>query len=238
MTAAHLAMLEKDYDGARGLLGNAGSVGDRFLESGIAVVREFAFQQYDALLCALLNDGESAVRSARKALAITSELRLTGAELSAIPELEIGKIICAAILGKNGQMFEAEKLLDDLSKNATELYRRDLAKWVSAALMVPSAEPSEEAETRANGFIILLRRAFESTQPIALTPAERRVLESLALGRASKEIAAITGRSVKTVDNQVASIMRKLSARSRGEAVARARRSGLLTDPAREASPV
>jgi DNA-binding CsgD family transcriptional regulator len=57
-----------------------------------------------------------------------------------------------------------------------------------------------------------------------------RILEMLALGRSTKEIAATAGRSVKTIDNHVSSILKKLNAQGRGEAVARARRSGLLVN--------
>ncbi|MGH7330143.1 MAG: response regulator transcription factor, partial [Polyangiaceae bacterium] len=78
--------------------------------------------------------------------------------------------------------------------------------------------------------IILLQRCAAGVETTPLTPAERRVLEALAEGYPTKEIAAVTGRSSKTVNNQITSILRKLQARSRGEAVARARRRGLLNE--------
>jgi ATP/maltotriose-dependent transcriptional regulator MalT len=236
--SAHVAMLGHDYRKAAELLACVTSFGDTVVEVALAPLREMVFLQYLALLAQLQGHADEAVTHARRIFELSSHIQLRGMERAGIPELEISKIICAAILGIHGHMADTEAILDGMRNDAHELYRRDLAKWVSEALIDSRAEPSEEAKTRANGFIILLRRTLEATQPIALTPAERRVLESLALGRASKEIAAITGRSVKTVHNQVASIMRKLSARSRGEAVARARRSGLLTAPDREASPV
>jgi len=144
--------------------------------------------------------------------------------------VEISQIMAAAILGVNGMMSHAETVLDDLAKNAHEQYRRDLAAWVSLALGDRNAEPSDVATEYAKGIVVLIRRAMAPVEQASLTPAERRVLESVALGRSSKEIAAFTGKSVKTVDNHVAAILRKLQAHSRGEAVARARRTGLLTD--------
>jgi DNA-binding CsgD family transcriptional regulator len=71
---------------------------------------------------------------------------------------------------------------------------------------------------------------IEKVERVSLTPTELRILEMLALGRSTKEIAGLVGRSARTVDNHVSSILRKLQAQGRGEAVARARRSGLLDD--------
>lgn len=62
----------------------------------------------------------------------------------------------------------------------------------------------------------------------ALTPAERDVLRELSEGRSNQEIADALGRSHNTVRVQVSSILRKLEASSRTEAVAIARRLSLL----------
>ncbi len=59
---------------------------------------------------------------------------------------------------------------------------------------------------------------------------ERAVLRGLASGATNKEIAAGAGVSVSTVKNQVSSLLRKLGAANRSEAVARAFRLGLLAD--------
>jgi DNA-binding CsgD family transcriptional regulator len=229
MEASHVAMLDGDYDKADGFLARTTGFGDVKIEPGLLQVRQCIFGLYSALLLQLRGRCEDAVRVARRSAA-AAPTRPRGIEITAIPEIEITKITCAAILGLNGKMSEAEAILADQARDAHEQYRRDLAAWVAAALVDPSAEPSQEAVTRANGIIILLRRAITAAQKqaVSLTPAESRVLRSLSEGRASKEVAAMTGRSVKTVDNQIAAILRKLGARSRGEAVARARRVGLL----------
>jgi ATP/maltotriose-dependent transcriptional regulator MalT len=60
----------------------------------------------------------------------------------------------------------------------------------------------------------------------ALTGSERQVLQLLALGASSKEIAAQTSRSPQTVDTHIRSICRKLGCSGRREAVALATSSG------------
>ncbi|MBX3222808.1 MAG: helix-turn-helix transcriptional regulator [Labilithrix sp.] len=60
---------------------------------------------------------------------------------------------------------------------------------------------------------------------IALTDAESDVLELLQRGLSNKEIAAMRSRSVRTIANQVASLLRKTQTRSRRELVVRAARA-------------
>jgi DNA-binding CsgD family transcriptional regulator len=60
----------------------------------------------------------------------------------------------------------------------------------------------------------------------ALTPAEREILQLLAGGASSKDVAAKTGRSPQTVDTHIRSICRKLRCSGRREAVALATGAG------------
>jgi len=55
----------------------------------------------------------------------------------------------------------------------------------------------------------------------ALTPAEREVLEAVCAGSSNAAIAAARGTAVRTVANQVASLLRKFHVRSRHELVAK-----------------
>jgi ATP/maltotriose-dependent transcriptional regulator MalT len=64
----------------------------------------------------------------------------------------------------------------------------------------------------------------------ALTKVELQVVRCLAEGLSNSAIADRHSRSVHTVRTQVASLMRKLGASSRGEATAIARRHGLVDD--------
>ncbi|GEM_PF-3585027 len=234
---ALLAMLENDLDRAERLLHSVTVFGEDALHREIMPLRELAWYCNRSVLFQLRRSPLEALRSAKKSLSLANSLTLKGATLSGVLELEIAKICCAAIFGINGRISEAQPILDDMAANAHELYRRDLARWVSELIADPAAEPSPEARTRANGIITLLQRCAAAIETASLTPAERRVLGALAEGRSTKEIAAATGRSSKTVNNIVSSILRKLNARSRGEAVARARRRGLL-DEEREPTPV
>jgi DNA-binding NarL/FixJ family response regulator len=61
-----------------------------------------------------------------------------------------------------------------------------------------------------------------------LTRREHEVLHQLAAGRTNNEIAEHLHLSVNTVRNHVASVLTKLGARTRGEAVARAADAGLV----------
>ncbi len=63
---------------------------------------------------------------------------------------------------------------------------------------------------------------------ILLSPRERHVLDLLAEGRSNKEIARELGVSANTVKTHLANLYAKLGARRRTEAVAAARRSGMI----------
>jgi len=60
----------------------------------------------------------------------------------------------------------------------------------------------------------------------ALTPAEREILQLLAKGASTKDVAGQTGRSPHTVDTHIRSICRKLSCSGRREAIALATSQG------------
>jgi DNA-binding CsgD family transcriptional regulator/tetratricopeptide (TPR) repeat protein len=66
--------------------------------------------------------------------------------------------------------------------------------------------------------------------PAGLTPRELEVLALLAEGLRNAQIAQHLVVSVKTVDHHVSGVLRKLNVRSRGEASAKARRLGLLSE--------
>ena len=77
---------------------------------------------------------------------------------------------------------------------------------------------------------VLERRARPKARSDRLTERERDVLERLAEGRPTEEIAALLHVSPHTVRSRVKTILRKLDARNREHAVAIALREGAI-DP-------
>jgi DNA-binding NarL/FixJ family response regulator len=73
-------------------------------------------------------------------------------------------------------------------------------------------------------------RIAESLNQETLTAREQSVLRQMTLGQSNKRIAQEFGLAVATVKVHVKSILRKLNAGNRGEAVAIARRRGILPD--------
>ncbi len=71
-------------------------------------------------------------------------------------------------------------------------------------------------------------RAADVHVDFSLTNKEREVLEALASGRSTKEVAAMFGISAHTVGDHIKSIYRKLSVNSRGEAVYKAVKAGVI----------
>lgn len=74
----------------------------------------------------------------------------------------------------------------------------------------------------------LLTRVDDAKEPELLTPVELQVLRSMTQGLGNQAIADDQKRTVNTVRTHVSSILRKLGCTSRGEAVAAARREGLV----------
>lgn len=73
--------------------------------------------------------------------------------------------------------------------------------------------------------------AASTDQGEELTPDERRVLEFLARGHDNRAIAAQLGITYPAVGAHVRSVIAKLGARSRVEAVTRADKRGLVSRP-------
>lgn len=71
----------------------------------------------------------------------------------------------------------------------------------------------------------------QSDEEDELTPREREIFELVALGKTSREIAQQLSLSTKTVDNCRTTILQKLHARNRVEAIAVGLQRGLLSMP-------
>jgi DNA-binding NarL/FixJ family response regulator len=73
-------------------------------------------------------------------------------------------------------------------------------------------------------------RSATRVSPAGLTSREAEVLQLLVEGLGNREIAERLVLSQRTVEHHVSAVLRKLPARTRGEAAAVAARQGLLQD--------
>jgi DNA-binding CsgD family transcriptional regulator len=111
-------------------------------------------------------------------------------------------------------------------------------KAVGAAARADELVATATAAARALGARPLLRElralaapdASDDPGAVTLTARELEVLTLVAQGRSNREIGLVLFISPKTVSVHVSNLLAKLSAASRTEAVAVARRSGLLRD--------
>ncbi|HSF26057.1 MAG TPA: LuxR C-terminal-related transcriptional regulator, partial [Actinomycetes bacterium] len=126
-------------------------------------------------------------------------------------ELARSRARLSAVLRSLGQTAEARELADQ----AREVARRLGAEPLLVELRVHG--PGRRTDDRA--------RATE-----VLTPREQEILALVAEGRSNAEIARQLYISAKTVSVHVSNILAKLGAAGRTEAVAVARRRGLLAD--------
>ena len=112
---------------------------------------------------------------------------------------------------------------------ADPVTRRRLAALVKADREIVLVAEAEEADVVVSERVIAT--AAPATVPregAALTPRELDVLRLVAQGLGNKEIAAELDLSAHTVKYHLASVLAKLGARSRTEAVSRGIRTGLL----------
>ncbi|HUE75260.1 MAG TPA: response regulator transcription factor [Chloroflexota bacterium] len=75
------------------------------------------------------------------------------------------------------------------------------------------------------------QRAPQGVADETLTMRERQILELVAIGQTSREIAERLGLSVKTVDNYRTHVLQKLNARNKVEAITIALQRGLIQIP-------
>jgi DNA-binding CsgD family transcriptional regulator len=99
-----------------------------------------------------------------------------------------------------------------------------LAKLLSDVPGLRLARPDETADVA----LVSSRSAAPAEQDASLTPREVEVLNHLAEGESNKTIARRLGISVHTVKFHVASLLDKLDAVGRTDAVAHAARIGVI----------
>ena len=81
----------------------------------------------------------------------------------------------------------------------------------------PAGLSAHTFEAGGDEFVVFSWGARPKARAASLTPAEQEVLVLIASGASNRAIAERRGVSERTIANQVASILRKLGARSRFE---------------------
>lgn len=94
------------------------------------------------------------------------------------------------------------------------------------------AEDTAGSFCKPHPIVVKAPKKGTDSPPVSLTPCELRVLPLLSTHLTIAAIADQLGRRRSTVKTHVAHIYTKLAANSRAEAVARARETGLVADPA------
>ncbi len=144
-------------------------------------------------------------------------------------------VLANLLIGRNVQ---AQRLLRSARGNCEDLGQFD-ATLGSLLLREPEGAESGLREMRLAGqtgyaklidavAAPLLAGGSELHEDEALTSAEAEVLRAMSRGLSNQAIADEQGRGLNTVRTHVASVLRKLHVASRGEAVAAARRKGLV----------
>jgi ATP/maltotriose-dependent transcriptional regulator MalT len=188
-----------------------------------------------AFAAGLRDEGEAALRDALAVLERCERPspRLVRAQVMlAVAELVRGRTSAA-----HRSLAEAERLLSPSMRRLRALVQAVRAmERVQLEQVDPAALTASLERLRAEHFggIARLLAALpvarvEGTGYTQLTPSEREILQLLAKGASTKDVAAKSGRSPQTVDTHIRSICRKLNCSGRREAVAIATAAGWVS---------
>lgn len=190
-----------------------------------------------ALAAGLREAGDAALHEAHEAFALCMRptRRLARARLvAALAELVRGHASAA-----HRHLSEAQRLASPAMRSVRALAETvDALRRVAVAQAEPPVVAAALERLRAAHYGGLARLLAAIPFPrggepgyAQLTPAEREILQLLASGASSKEVAERTGRSAQTVDTHIRSICRKLHCSGRREAIAAALSAGWITLP-------
>jgi DNA-binding NarL/FixJ family response regulator len=199
----------------------------------------------DALCLALGDNARESGAAVEEALTVIDQARPeVGGFGSTI--FETASLFCALAEALSGRHTAAQRILKRSSLSAhrsMECLREATAELARAARSQTYAADDIEGRAevlRNDGFggyaryLALAAKHVEAghevEETIRLTPSELRILRLLAAGMAPKDVAAEMGRSVYTVQTHIQNLIEKLGCHGRAEAIAAARRMGLLDE--------
>ena len=187
-----------------------------------------------AFAAGLNDEGEASLREAAVLLErCKPSLRVARAQLTlAIAELVRGRSSAA-----HRHLAEAERRLTPQTRrlrafvNAVRALARVQLGQADAAALASALERlrAEHYGGIARMLAALPAARTEESGYAQLTPSEREILQLLAKGASTKDVAAKTGRSPQTVDTHIRSICRKLNCSGRREAIAIATGAGWVS---------
>lgn len=132
-------------------------------------------------------------------------------------------------------MHETDPLIRDVLDAGARGYvlktdaSRDLVTAVNAVRSNKTFFTAKVAQMVLDGYLDTKPRAPEPESPkIRLTPRQREIVQLLAEGKSSKEVAAVLGLSIKTAETHRANIMRRLDCHSVSELVRYAVRNNII----------
>ena len=142
-------------------------------------------------------------------------------------ELEGSHEEAAAAWRERNCPYEAARALEECRLEAPVRTALEDLEWLGAA---PAAQAVRRQLRRLGAAVPRGRRSSTRTNPAGLTARELDVLRLVVAGKRNAEIANELVLSTRTVDHHVSAILRKLRARTRGEAAAAAIEGGLLVE--------
>ncbi|MBI3853106.1 MAG: response regulator transcription factor [Verrucomicrobia bacterium] len=154
-------------------------------------------------------NGIEAARQIRKALPQTEALLLTMHESEQLAQEALAVGVRGLLLKTEVRKFLVSAV-EALSQHKP-FFTPQMSEWIMQGRLHPETSSASSRPRRG-----------------ALTPREREIVQLVAEGRSNKAIAALLGRSVKTVESHRANLMNKLHLRSVSELVRYAIRNKLI----------
>ena len=198
-------------------------------------LKELLEEQVGWTVCAEAANGREAVELAIKTRPQVAVLDFSMPELNGLEATRRIRAACPATEVLVFTMHESEELVAEVFAAGARGYlvKSDAPRHIVAAIEALAAhQPFFSASVTARLLEAFLRdratSAGEDTAHNALTAREREVVQLLAEGRRSKDIARRLGVSVKTVETHRAAAMHKLKLRSTAELVRYAIRNNMI----------